>query len=246
MIFLSKAPPSFVPYSYRFKSFEPAGKKEAVLSDILILGDRMGQRLSFYIPALKKKRDWNIYNWSETGEGLHRTLNKVRHLSAFPPVVIYHGSVDEFYEKKFHPTLHYQKIRHNLITYQKNKNSFWAEFRRIAKVCGSRSYGLRDAMVWLEMAMHRLALDTLYAKGFTLISTPALVKEEALYGTGHFPMGRDQVYQIGEDGLFLSGTSEVQINYLHSGEILQESELPCSMLVERLASAGKPVVMDGM
>ena len=102
----------------------------------------------------------------------------------------------------------------------------WAEFRRIAKICGSRSYGLRDAMVWLEMAIHRLALDTLYAKGFTLISTPALVKEEALFGTGHFPMGQDQVYRLKEDDLFLSGTSEVQINYLHAGEILQEAELP--------------------
>ena len=102
----------------------------------------------------------------------------------------------------------------------------WAEFKRIAKVCGSRSYGLRDAAVWLEMAIHRLAFDILYAKGFSLISTPALVKEDALFGTGHFPMGRDQVYCLKEDELFLSGTSEVQINYLHSGEILQESELP--------------------
>ena len=102
----------------------------------------------------------------------------------------------------------------------------WAEFKRIAKICGSRSYGLRDATVWLEMALHRFALDTLYAKNFTLISTPALVREEALHGTGHFPMGRDQVYHLKEDELFLSGTSEVQINYLHAGEILQESDLP--------------------
>ena len=124
-----------------------------------------------------------------------------------------HGSKPDF---SFEPKDHVDILEQNN----------WAEFRRIAKVCGSRSYGLRDAMVWLEMAMHRLALDTLYAKSFTLISTPALVKEEALYGTGHFPMGKDQVYHLEEDELFLSGTSEVQINYLHSKEILKESQLP--------------------
>ena len=134
-------------------------------------------------------------------------------------------SEDDNVEIKRHgnkPDFSFEPKDHVDILEQNN----WAEFQRIAKVCGSRSYGLRDAMVWLEMALHRLALDTLYAKGFTLISTPALVREEALYGTGHFPMGRDQVYQIGEDELFLSGTSEVQINYLHAKEILQESELP--------------------
>ena len=102
----------------------------------------------------------------------------------------------------------------------------WAEFERIAQVCGKRSYALRDAMVWLEMAIHRLALDALYDKGFTLIATPALVREEALFGTGHFPMGKDQVYHLKTDDLFLSGTAEVQINSLHAGEILKESELP--------------------
>ena len=106
------------------------------------------------------------------------------------------------------------------------EKNHWAEFKRVAKVCGSRSYSLRDTMVWLEMAVHRLALDRLNDKGFTLISTPALVKEESLYGTGHLPGGRDQVYNIAEDKLFLSGTSEVQLNFLHSDEILQEDDLP--------------------
>ena len=124
-----------------------------------------------------------------------------------------HGNRPEF---AFEPKDHVKLLEQNN----------WAEFQRIAKVCGSRSYGLRDATVWLELAIHRLALDTLYAKDFTLISTPALVKEDALFGTGHFPMGRDQVYHLKADELFLSGTSEVQINYLHSGEILSESDLP--------------------
>ena len=102
----------------------------------------------------------------------------------------------------------------------------WADFERIAKVSGSRSYSLKNEMVLLEMAMHRMAMDKLLSKGFNLVSVPALAREEALFGTGHFPTGRDQAYFLPEDNLYLTGTAEVQINSLHAGEILKESELP--------------------
>lgn len=102
----------------------------------------------------------------------------------------------------------------------------WAEFEKIGKVCGSRSYSLRNDMVLLEMATHRLALEKLKAKGFTLVSSPALAREHALVGTGHFPDGKDQVYYLPEDDLYLSGTAEVQLNSLHGGDILKEEELP--------------------
>lgn len=102
----------------------------------------------------------------------------------------------------------------------------WADFEKIAKVSGSRSYSLRNEMVLVEMAMHRLAMDKLMAKGFTLVSVPAFAREEALYGTGHFPNGRDQAYFIPEHNVYLAGTAEVQINSLHAGEILKESDLP--------------------
>jgi len=81
-------------------------------------------------------------------------------------------------------------------------------------------------MVLVEMAMHRLAMDKLMSKGFTLVSVPAFAREEALYGTGHFPNGRDQAYHIPEHNLYLAGTAEVQINSLHAGEMLNEADLP--------------------
>ena len=126
-------PESFVPYPYRFESFEPEGLSEAAASDILILGDRMGERLSYYTSPWKDQRQWKVYNWSETGAGLHRAINKLRILSRLPPIVIYHGGVDEFYEKKFHPGRDYAGIRRNLITYHRNKKSVWAvQFPRLA------------------------------------------------------------------------------------------------------------------
>ncbi len=102
----------------------------------------------------------------------------------------------------------------------------WADFEKIAKVSGSRSYSLRNEMVLVELAMHRMAMDKLMAKGFTLVSVPAFAREEALYGTGHFPNGRDQAYFIPEQNVYLAGTAEVQINSLHAGDILKEAELP--------------------
>ncbi|MBT7609160.1 MAG: serine--tRNA ligase [Bacteriovoracaceae bacterium] len=102
----------------------------------------------------------------------------------------------------------------------------WAEFEQIARVCGSRSYSLRNEMVLLEMALHRFAMAKLLDRGFTLISAPALARDHALVGTGHFPKGKDQVYYLPEDDLYLSGTAEVQLNSLHAGEILNESDLP--------------------
>ena len=106
------------------------------------------------------------------------------------------------------------------------EKNHWAEFQKVANICGNRSYGLKDDMILLEMSMHRYALDLLMEKGATVIQMPSLVREETLVGTGHFPMGRDQVYHIPKDNLYLSGTAEVQLNSLHAGEILESKKLP--------------------
>lgn len=102
----------------------------------------------------------------------------------------------------------------------------WAELERIAKVSGSRSYSLKGDLVLLEQSILRMSLDRLKARGFTLISVPAMAREHAFVGTGHFPTGRDQVYHLQEDDIFLAGTAEVPLNALHSDEIMSEAELP--------------------
>ncbi len=102
----------------------------------------------------------------------------------------------------------------------------WAEFERIAAVAGSRSYSLKAEMVILENTLLRYGLEKLAAKGFTLISVPAMAREAAFVGTGHFPTGKDQVYYLPDDDIYLAGTAEVPLNALHSGEILSEDQLP--------------------
>jgi len=100
----------------------------------------------------------------------------------------------------------------------------WAELDRIGRIAGSRSYALRGTGAMLEMSLLRFAADKLAGKGFTLMAVPSFASDEAFVGTGHFPAGRNEAYRV--DDRYLTGTSEVTLNYLHAGEILNEADLP--------------------
>jgi seryl-tRNA synthetase len=97
---------------------------------------------------------------------------------------------------------------------------------RAARMSGARfGYWIGDT-AQLALALYRLALDRIAAKGFLTVLPPVLVREEALYGTGHFPSDADSVYAISADGLYLAGTAEIPVSSLHAGEILDAEELP--------------------
>jgi seryl-tRNA synthetase len=106
------------------------------------------------------------------------------------------------------------------------ENRGWAEFGRARKVAGERAYALTGDMVLLERAMLSYALDYLIERGSTVISVPAMVRDEALIGTGQFPAHREETYAITADDLYLAGTAEVALVGLHSGEILDAKALP--------------------
>jgi seryl-tRNA synthetase len=96
---------------------------------------------------------------------------------------------------------------------------------RAARISGSRfGYLIGDA-ARLALALYRAAIDHLVAHGFTPVIPPVLVREEAMYGTGFFPTERSNIYALADDGLFLTGTSEVALAALHLGEILDEVPL---------------------
>jgi len=102
----------------------------------------------------------------------------------------------------------------------------WGYFARARQVAGERAYTLMGDLALLERAIHSYAIDVLVSHEFTPITVPALVKESALTGTGMFPKGRGETYEIAADDLFLAGTSEVGMIGLHAGEILEKSQLP--------------------
>ena len=100
------------------------------------------------------------------------------------------------------------------------------DMERGARLSGSRFGYIVGGAALLSLALYRFALDRLVAEGFTPVLPPVLVREEAMYGTGFFPAEKSEYYEIGDDGLYLTGTSEVALAGLHMGEILEADELP--------------------
>ena len=100
------------------------------------------------------------------------------------------------------------------------------DMERAARMSGARfGYWIGDT-ARLALALYRLALDRLAAKGFVTVLPPVLVREDALIGTGAFPSDEANVYELPTDGLYLAGTAEIPVASLHAGEILEEAELP--------------------
>ena len=97
---------------------------------------------------------------------------------------------------------------------------------RGAKVSGARFYFLTGIGAQLELALVNLAMEMADRNGFTPIIAPALVKPEAMEGTGFLGAHSDEVYRLADDDLYLVGTSEVALAGYHAGEILDASQLP--------------------
>lgn len=106
------------------------------------------------------------------------------------------------------------------------------DFERGTKISGARSYVLAGDGFRLHQAILRYAFDFMVNdNGFTPLSAAALVRDQTMVGTGFFPHGRDQVYDIanptGEGyGQALCGTGEVALMAYHADEILEYESLP--------------------
>lgn len=119
------------------------------------------------------------------------------------------------------------------------------DFVRGTEVSGFRGYFLKNEAVLIQNALFAYAINKLRAKGFTIMQTPSLVREFALVGSGHFPAGRAEVFQVGnaakmnppvsplgEGGVkggeqtFLAGTSEPFLIAYYANQILEAHQLP--------------------
>jgi seryl-tRNA synthetase len=97
---------------------------------------------------------------------------------------------------------------------------------RAAKVSGARFGYLTGPGAMLEFALVRFAVDRLTSAGFVPMIPPALVRREAMFGTGFLPTDEQQIFRIPEDDLYLVGTSEVPLVSYHADEILDPGSLP--------------------
>ncbi|MFA5392150.1 MAG: serine--tRNA ligase [Candidatus Paceibacterota bacterium] len=98
--------------------------------------------------------------------------------------------------------------------------------KRAGKTSGSRFGFLKREAAQLEIALVHLAFDKLIKKGFISVIPPVLIKPEPFWGMGYLDRGKEEVYHLEKDDLYLIGTAEQIIGPMHMNEILREEELP--------------------
>ena len=102
----------------------------------------------------------------------------------------------------------------------------WGDLSRVTQVSGSRTYCLKGRLALLEAKLMAFALEKIANAGFTPITVPAIAREQAFLNQGQFPGHREETYELPNDDLWLSGTAEVVLTSLHSGEIIEPDKLP--------------------
>ena len=104
----------------------------------------------------------------------------------------------------------------------------WVDFERGSKVAGTKFYFLKGDLALLENAIYQFALNKLIAKGFNFMTVPHMVNSEVATGTGFAPRSSEQSdeYFIEGEDLSLIATAEMSLTGFHTGEILNEKDLP--------------------
>lgn len=105
------------------------------------------------------------------------------------------------------------------------------------KTAGFRGYYLKNMGAQLHFAVLNYAWQKIIDKGFVPIVPPTILREFALEGSGHFPFGRADIYQIANPGkladgekisepLYLAGTSEPALLAYFADKTFKEADLP--------------------
>lgn len=115
----------------------------------------------------------------------------------------------------------------------------WIDFERGVKLAKSRFSVLRGMGARLNRALINFMLDCNQKAGFEMVSTPVIVNEKMLFGTGQLPKFEEDMFRIdgntdplnvGEEvkkqNFYLISTSEITLTNLYHDEILSSEELP--------------------
>ena len=100
------------------------------------------------------------------------------------------------------------------------------DFEAAARMSGARFVVMKGDLARLERALGQFMLDTHTGEfGYTEVSPPILVRDEAMFGTGQLPKFRDDQFGT-SDGRWLIPTAEVSLTNLAREQITGEEELP--------------------
>ena len=100
------------------------------------------------------------------------------------------------------------------------------DFEQAAKISGARFVILKGALARLERAIANFMLDMHTGEfGYQEVMPPALVRDDAMFGTGQLPKFAEDLFVTTND-YWLIPTAEVPLTNLVRERILEESDLP--------------------
>lgn len=100
------------------------------------------------------------------------------------------------------------------------------DFETASKISGARFVVLKGAIARLERALGNFMLDLHTTEnGYSEVIPPALVRDDALYGTGQLPKFQEDLFHT-DDGYWLIPTAEVPLTNLSRDNIWAEDDLP--------------------
>jgi seryl-tRNA synthetase len=101
------------------------------------------------------------------------------------------------------------------------------EFERAAAISGAGFSCLTGDMARLSRGLISFMLDLHVTEhGYTEVSVPLLVNDEAMTGTGQLPKFAEELYRVPEDDLWLIPTAEVPVTNLYRDTIFAADDLP--------------------
>ncbi|MDO9244984.1 MAG: serine--tRNA ligase [Phenylobacterium sp.] len=100
------------------------------------------------------------------------------------------------------------------------------DFEAASKMSGARFVVLKGQLARLERALGQFMLDVQTQEhGYTEVSPPLLVRDEAVFGTNQLPKFAEDLFHT-TDGRWLIPTAEVSLTNLVREQITPEEELP--------------------
>ncbi|MCH7937891.1 MAG: serine--tRNA ligase, partial [Proteobacteria bacterium] len=101
------------------------------------------------------------------------------------------------------------------------------DFETAARMSGARFVLLSGALAHMERALANFMLDLHTTEhGLTEVNPPALVNDDALFGTGQLPKFGDDLFTIDQGSLWLIPTAEVPLTNIAAGRIVEADDLP--------------------
>jgi len=102
----------------------------------------------------------------------------------------------------------------------------YMDFESAAKISGARFTILKGPLARLERALGQFMLDLHTEEhGYTEVSAPLLVRDDAMYGTGQLPKFTEELFRT-TDGRWLIPTAEVPLTNMVREEIIDQDKLP--------------------